>query len=183
MTIRSHAFEMKLLAILINVAGAFAAILPLDIGHQSAVESRDSACKNGPLTRACWSDGFSIATDFDQKHPVTGATVTYHLEITNGTCNPDGHGDRTCFLINGQYPGPVLTANWGDRLEVIVQNNLQNNGTGIHFHGVRQLDSCGSDGVDGITECPIAPGTSSKYSMLVTQFGSSWYCEHKGYGN
>jgi hypothetical protein len=32
----------------------------------------DSQCTNGPLTRNCWGNGFSIATDFDQKHPNTG---------------------------------------------------------------------------------------------------------------
>lgn len=34
----------------------------------------DSACTNGPLTRSCWSSGFSIATDFDLKWPDTGVT-------------------------------------------------------------------------------------------------------------
>jgi hypothetical protein len=36
----------------------------------------DSTCTNGPLTRACWSDGFSIKTDFDAKAPPAGKTVT-----------------------------------------------------------------------------------------------------------
>lgn len=34
----------------------------------------DSSCSNGPLTRSCWSNGYSIATDFDQKWPTTGVT-------------------------------------------------------------------------------------------------------------
>lgn len=119
-----------------------------------------------------------MSQDFDQKHPVTGVTVHYTLEITNGTCDPDGSGSRTCFLINGQYPGPTIVADWGDTLVVDVVNRLQDNGTSVHFHGVRQLNSCGSDGVAGITECPIAPGTSGRYSMLVTQFGTSWYHSH-----
>jgi FtsP/CotA-like multicopper oxidase with cupredoxin domain len=112
------------------------------------------------------------------KSPRTGNTVSYHLEITNGTCNPDGNGDKPCFLINGQYPGPLIEATWGDRLEVTVTNSLLYNGTSLHFHGVRQLGSCGADGVAGITQCPIAPGQSFTYSFLVTQFGSSWYHSH-----
>lgn len=35
----------------------------------------DSACTNGPLTRSCWSSGYSAATDFDLKWPTTGRTV------------------------------------------------------------------------------------------------------------
>lgn len=138
----------------------------------------DPACSNGPLTRACWSDGYSIATDFDQKFPTTGNTVTYNLEVTNTTCNPDGHGERLCLLINGQYPGPVIRATWGDQLVINVKNSMQDNGTSMHWHGVRQYNSPGSDGVNGLTECPLAPGDSTTYSFHVTQFGTSWYHSH-----
>lgn len=30
---------------------------------------------------------------------------------------------------------------------------MQDNGTGLHWHGIRQLASVGMDGVPGITEC------------------------------
>ena len=59
-----------------------------------------------------------------------------------------------------------------------VKNSLQNNGTSIHFHGVRQLASCGSDGVPGITQCPIAPGQSFTYTFIASQYGTSWYHSH-----
>ncbi|KAI9664629.1 MAG: hypothetical protein M1821_006075 [Bathelium mastoideum] len=144
----------------------------------SSTLSADPQCTNGPTTRSCWSNGFSIATDFDQKHPNTGKTVTYNLEITNTTCNPDGNGDRVCMLINGQYPGPTITANWGDTLSVTVKNSLQNNGTGIHWHGIRQYLTNEMDGVNGVTECPLAPGDTKTYTFLCTQFGTSWYHSH-----
>lgn len=125
---------MKFLAGLAALASvAVAAVVPesrdLSIVEREAnPATADSSCKNGPLTRACWSNGYSIATDFDQKHPTTGNTVTYDLQITNGTCNPDGGASRVCFLINGQYPGPLIQANWGDTVVVKVTNNLQSNG-------------------------------------------------------
>jgi FtsP/CotA-like multicopper oxidase with cupredoxin domain len=87
-------------------------------------------------------------------------------------------GSREMMLVNGQYPGPVLRAKWGDTIIVNVQNNLVHNGTGIHWHGVRQLNSCQHDGVPGITECPIAPGKSRQYKFRATQFGTSWYHSH-----
>lgn len=134
----------------------------------------DSACTNGPNTRSCWKNGYSVATDFDQKFPTTGKTVTYNLEITNTTCNPDGHGARTCLLVNNQFPGPTIRATWGDNLVINVKNSMQHNGTSMHWHGVRQYHSPGSDGVNGITECAVAPGDSKTYSFQVTQFGTSW---------
>ncbi|KAK4503238.1 hypothetical protein PRZ48_006666 [Zasmidium cellare] len=175
---------MKFLAGLAALASvAVAAVVPEShdlsiVEREASPATADAACKNGPLTRACWSSGFSIATDFDQKHPTTGKTVSYNLAITNGTCNPDGGADRICFLINGQYPGPLIEANWGDTVTVTVTNNLQSNGTAMHFHGVRQLGSCGADGVNGVTQCPIAPGQSYTYSFIASQFGTSWYHSH-----
>ena len=34
------------------------------------------------------------------------------------------------------------------------------------------------DGVNGITQCPIAPGDTFEYTWKVTQYGSSWYHSH-----
>ncbi|GAM83354.1 hypothetical protein ANO11243_013410 [Dothideomycetidae sp. 11243] len=138
----------------------------------------DPTCTPGPHSRACWSSGYSIATDFDKKSPTTGKTVSYSLEVTNTTCNPDGNGAQPCLLVNGQYPGPTIQANWGDTLSITVKNSMKYNGTSMHWHGIRQLNSCGSDGVGGITECPIAPGNSYTYKFKCTQFGTSWYHSH-----
>lgn len=138
----------------------------------------DSQCTNGPKSRACWTKGYSIATDFDQKFPITGNTIPYNPEITNGTCNPDGNGPRVCMLINGQYPGPTIHATWGDKLVINVKNSMQHNGTSIHWHAVRQYHSTGEDGVNGVTECALAPGDSTTYAFQVSQFGTSWYHAH-----
>lgn len=139
----------------------------------------DSQCTNSPTSRNCWKDGYSVATDFDEKWPTTGRTVKYTLNIANTTCDPDGSSPgRICLLVNDQYPGPTLYANWGDTVEVTVNNNLPYNGTGIHWHGVRQLGSNPYDGTNGITECPLAPGDSKVYTFQATQYGTSWYHSH-----
>jgi FtsP/CotA-like multicopper oxidase with cupredoxin domain len=41
------------------------------------------------------------------------------------------------------------------------------------------------DGVNGVTECPIAPGSSKTYTFKATQYGTSWYHSHFSaqYGN
>ncbi|KAK1091678.1 laccase, multicopper oxidase, benzenediol:oxygen oxidorectuctase [Friedmanniomyces endolithicus] len=122
-----------------------AAVVPAEPIEKRATSTTsrvaDAACTNGPNTRACWKNGYSIATDFDQKFPTTGKTVTQSLEITNGTCNPDGHGSRLCLLINGQYPGPTIRATWGDLLSITVKNSMQDNGTSMHWHGINAIAS------------------------------------------
>jgi len=130
------------------------------------------SCSNTPLTRQCWGDGYSIATDFDTKWPNTGVTRRYNFQITNTTCNPDGNATRYCLLVNEQLPGPTIFADWGDNIEVTVTNSLAHNGTSIHWHAVRQLNTVSEDGVNGITECPIAPGDTRVYRWRATQYGS-----------
>ena len=34
------------------------------------------------------------------------------------------------------------------------------------------------DGVNGVTQCPIAPGDHFVYDFTVNQYGSSWYHSH-----
>ncbi|KAF2173541.1 multicopper oxidase [Zasmidium cellare ATCC 36951] len=168
-------FLRHLAAFAIALNLALGAIIP-QVGTRS--DERNRSCSNGPLTRDCWHDGLSIATDAETKFPTTGNTVYQTLEITNTTCNPDGSGPRPCMLVNGQYPGPTIRASWGDKLEITVKNRLQHNGTSIHWHGLRQYHNPGSDGVNGITQCAIAPGDEATYSFQATQYGTSWYHSH-----
>lgn len=40
------------------------------------VSRQDGECVNTPRTRQCWSNGYSIDTDFDAKQPPDGVEVT-----------------------------------------------------------------------------------------------------------
>jgi FtsP/CotA-like multicopper oxidase with cupredoxin domain len=91
--------------------------------------------------------------------------------------SPDGV-ERLVMVVNGQMPGPAIKASWGDTVVVKVNNLLQNNGTSIHFHGVRQLNNNMNDGVPSITQCPIAPGSSMTYTWVAENYGTSWYHSH-----
>jgi FtsP/CotA-like multicopper oxidase with cupredoxin domain len=71
-----------------------------------------------------------------------------------------------------------LKASWGDNVVVTVNNMLSDNGTSIHFHGIRQLNNAAHDGVPAITQCPIAPGDSFTYKWRATNYGTSWYHSH-----
>lgn len=136
-----------------------------------------TGCMNGPSSRNCWDGTYSVDTDFDLDWPDTGKTVTYNLEIAPASYAPDGF-EKDMILINGQYPGPTIVANWGDDIVVNVKSSLTLNGTGIHWHGMRQLNNNQYDGVGGVTECPIADGETRTYKFKATQFGTSWYHSH-----
>ncbi|KAJ4359578.1 uncharacterized protein N0V89_000133 [Didymosphaeria variabile] len=121
--------------------------------------------------------GADVNTDHYQFTPKTCRTVYYEFDITNGTVAPDGF-ERIAFLINGQMPGPTIEANWGDTVVLKVNNKLTVNGTSVHFHGIRQLNTVENDGVPSITQCPIAPGESFTYKFVATNYGTSWYHSH-----
>lgn len=146
--------------------------------EDATIVARNSC--NTPSNRACWSEGFDINTDWEVKAPVTGKTRTYTLTITevDNYVGADGQVKEKAMLINDQFPGPVITADWGDQLKITVINKLRANGTSIHWHGIRHLNNNINDGVSGVTECPIPPGGSKIYSFLATQYGSSWYHSH-----
>lgn len=98
------------------------------------------------------------------------------------------------MAVNGTVPGPLIEANWGDTVKIHVTNAMSANGTGIHWHGIRQNGTVLEDGVPSITQCPIAvsfpvklptvitnisqPGESYTYTWKATQYGTSWYHSH-----
>jgi FtsP/CotA-like multicopper oxidase with cupredoxin domain len=54
----------------------------------------------------------------------------YNLEITeiDNWVGGDGVVKRKAMLINGQFPGPIIRADWGDWVEITVTNKLRVNG-------------------------------------------------------
>jgi FtsP/CotA-like multicopper oxidase with cupredoxin domain len=85
---------------------------------------------------------------------------------------------RTLLVFNGQFPGPLIEANRGDRLLVNVTNTLPN-ATTVHWHGLYQNGTNWMDGTTGVTQCPIPPGKSFLYNFtLDNQYGTYWYHSH-----
>ncbi|CAL3967584.1 unnamed protein product [Diplocarpon coronariae] len=133
-------------------------------------------CVHSATARSCWGD-YDLSTDYYNVVPDTGVTREYYLELTNTTAALDGVS-RMVLLVNGTFPGPTLFADWGDTVKVTLYNGLENNGTSLHFHGIRQNFTNQMDGVASITQCPTAPGETIVYTWRATQYGSTWYHSH-----
>ena len=109
---------------------------------------------------------------------------------------PDGVETRRAICINGksvealtteisarltrlgQYPGPLLEANYGDTIQVKVTNKLRDEGTSMHWHGFLQTGTNQMDGVPGVTQCPIAPNETMTYTFRAELYGTAWYHTH-----
>ncbi|KAK5119386.1 hypothetical protein LTR85_007742 [Meristemomyces frigidus] len=111
--------------------------------------------------------------------PITNVTRYYEFTLSRGQISADGVL-RDVMLINNQFPGPTLEANWGDWIQVIVHNNISNpfEGTTVHWHGQIQKNTPWEDGVPGTGQCPIAPGKTVTYLYQAELHGTSWYHAH-----
>ncbi|KJR81854.1 uncharacterized protein SPSK_00932 [Sporothrix schenckii 1099-18] len=94
------------------------------------------------------------------------ATVTVNWDITWVNAAPDGFS-RPVIGINGAWPCPTLEATAGDIIQLTINNQLGNETTGLHFHGIDQVQTPWMDGPSGVTQCPVPPGSSITYTFVV----------------
>ncbi len=80
-----------------------------------------------------------------------------------------------CWGYNGTSPGPTIEAIEGDRIRILVSNNLPEHTT-IHWHGIFLPN--GMDGVGGLTQPHIQPGETYVYEFTLKQNGTFMYHPH-----
>lgn len=95
------------------------------------------------------------------------AIVTYIFNVTWVTKYPDHAFSRPVIGINNQWPIPQIDVVKGDRLIVNVENQLGNQSTSLHLHGLYQNGSTTMDGPVGVIQCGIQPGQRFTYNMKV----------------
>ncbi|KAH8160132.1 hypothetical protein CIB48_g8116 [Xylaria polymorpha] len=110
----------------------------------------------------------------------TAATVTYDFNIGWVAANPDGAFERPTIGINGQWPIPQIEANIGDNVIVHATNQLGNQSTSLHFHGLFMNGTTHMDGPAQVSQCGIPPGASFTYNFTINQPGTYWYHSHTG---
>eukprot|EP00842_Homolaphlyctis_polyrhiza_P000479 jgi/Hompol1/1431/HPOL_002700-RA len=108
--------------------------------------------------------------------PVLAATQKFTLNLSQFTASPDGYQANVMGVNNVmQYP---IIVNKGDDLQITVNNRL-GVPTSMHYHGIFQTGTPYYDGASGITQCPIASGTSLRYDFSIpSQHGTYWYHAH-----
>jgi FtsP/CotA-like multicopper oxidase with cupredoxin domain len=138
---------------------------------------------NSANDRSCWlknsksGEKYDIHTNYEATFPV-GVQREYWLEVEATAITADGYVKESGLTFNGTYPGPVIEACWGDTVVIHVTNKIIDNGTTIHWHGIRQSGSNQMDGVNGVTQCPIALNHTYTYNFQIEQYGHTWYHSH-----
>ncbi|GAB0139089.1 Iron transport multicopper oxidase fetC [Epichloe bromicola] len=106
------------------------------------------------------------------------ATINHDFNVTWVRANPDGAFERPVIGINGKWPIPTIECNLGDRIVINLNNQLGNQSTSLHFHGLFQNGTNHMDGPSGVTQCAAPPGSSITYNFTVDQPGTYWYHSH-----
>ena len=109
-------------------------------------------------------------------HFKDGKKVTYHLYVKDTLVNFAGKQKRA-IAVNGQIPMPTLEFYEGDTAEIVVHNQM-NEETSLHWHGVQLPNK--EDGVPWLTQKPIKPHSTYRYTFPIIQHGTHWYHSHSG---
>jgi FtsP/CotA-like multicopper oxidase with cupredoxin domain len=85
------------------------------------------------------------------------------------------------WAYNNQVPGPWIKVNVGDKVRVVLNNQLPQS-TVIHFHGIEVPNAM--DGVPDVTQPPVKPGTKFTYQFVAKgpalgMYHSHDYAEHQ----
>ena len=114
--------------------------------------------------------------DCKRSQPAPGQRVVeYDLHISESKQSPAGKLVRV-LTVNGGIPGPTLRFREGDFARIRVHNDLRNETTSTHWHGLLLPNK--EDGVPHITTPPILPGTTHTFQFTLRQSGTYWYHSH-----
>jgi FtsP/CotA-like multicopper oxidase with cupredoxin domain len=81
------------------------------------------------------------------------------------------------YTLNGTSPGPTVTAQQGQLVEVHLRNVSVKAGITLHWHGVDV--PAAMDGVAGVTQDEVPIGGEFTYRFVADQLGTYWYHSHQ----
>ncbi|WP_341368902.1 multicopper oxidase family protein [Yoonia sp. BS5-3] len=102
-------------------------------------------------------------------------TLRLKAEAVTQQILPDGNGVTSMLGFNGSMPGPELRVRRGERVNIDVENDLEE-GTAVHWHGIRLENQM--DGVPILTQELIEPSDTKTYSFIPPDEGTYWYHSH-----
>ncbi len=133
-----------------------------------------------------WDGGVKVFTliaqpflhELTDGHPMDQSTIPTMNRFTGEKMGEMMHTPQIGLVwgYNGSVPGPTIEVTQGDRIRVILINELPEP-TSIHWHGLEIPNS--QDGAGGVTEPPTPPGGTHVYEFTLYQHGTFMY--HTGF--
>ncbi len=189
--------KRTLLLVLIALALVLAACAPATASNPSEMPGGEMPMGSNPMTTA--TPGSMMMDNPEAAHmmePISAPNVQPATETTGGQPLEYRVEDGvkvfelttkavqweildgvtvTAFTCNGTVPGPMIRVTEGDRVRIIVKNELPDPTT-IHWHGVEVPNAM--DGVPDVTQEPIQPGETFTYEFTAKPAGTFMYHSH-----
>lgn len=115
---------------------------------------------------------------------IGGQPLTYHMEgdvkVFELTSKPviwpiTQDVSVTAWTYNGTVPGPMIRVIEGDKVRIVLKNELPEPTT-IHWHGIAVPNAM--DGIPDVTQKPIQPGETFTYEFTAQPAGTYMYHSH-----
>ena len=107
---------------------------------------------------------------------MAGDVKVFNLDVSIINWNILPNRQVAAYAFNRQVPGPLIRITEGDRVRMVVKNNLPEP-TSVHWHGLIVPNAM--DGPADVTQQPIQPGATFTYEFTVQQRGTFFYHSHK----
>ncbi|XP_073832591.1 multicopper oxidase 1 [Musca autumnalis] len=114
------------------------------------------------LSKACYDCPKNVS-DCTRPHCIAGDGIT-----------------RSVTVVNRMMPGPQIEVCLNDTIVVDVKNHLLGESTTIHWHGLHMKNTPYMDGVPHVTQCPISPHSTFRYTFWADNVGTHFWHSHTG---
>jgi FtsP/CotA-like multicopper oxidase with cupredoxin domain len=140
--------------------GAAATASSTGAGHRATAAEMDAAMERSIKAFPAKTEGLGAQT----LAPTVLADGTKQFELTTKVVKWQVAPGQTvdAWTYNGTVPGPTLKVNPGDKVKVVLHNELPES-TAIHFHGL--ITPNAMDGTTFITQPPVKKGETFAYSF------------------
>ena len=157
--------------VMVAVAGASGA--PTPSGHdRTAEEMRDA---DAAVTAAFPAETEGRGNQVLEPEITDDGTLQWELTASVIEWETEPGKVVEAYAYNGMVPGPQLRAEIGDKIRIILHNELPQPTT-IHSHGL--FVPPGMDGVPVISQPAVMPGESFTYEYTLRNAGSHMYHSH-----
>lgn len=162
-------------AVVQGALGQDATPVPAATVDAAAVEAMDSHHQQGIQM---FLDNVGKEENYWRKpldYTMDGDTKVFQLTCVNVDWDTGGGVTFPAYAYNGMVPGPEFRVTEGDKVRILVTNNM-NESTSVHWHGLYVPNAM--DGVPYVTQNPIKPGETFTYEFTVRNAGSHMYHSH-----
>jgi plastocyanin len=141
----------------------------MDATMLKPVQAYVAQLTKGPNTKGIGNQPLAptVLADGTKQFDVTAKLADWEVEV--------GKPAVRAWTFNGTVPGPWIKVNVGDKVKIVVKNDLPMS-TGVHFHGLEVPFAM--DGVPDVTQDPIKPGTTFTYAFTAKGPQMAMYHSH-----